>query len=57
MVGPQVASGTVTAAVDLRQVAPTILKALHLKDHDLDAVRLEHTHRLPVADDDTGSDD
>jgi len=54
--GPRVAAGTITTPVDLRQVAPTIVKALHLKSHDLDAVRLEHTHRLPVIDDD-GSDE
>jgi arylsulfatase A-like enzyme len=50
--GPHVAAGTITTPVDLRQVAPTIVKALQLKSHDLDAVRLEHTHRLPVVDDD-----
>jgi len=33
--------------VSLRQVAPTILKALGLKPHALDAVRLEGTKRLP----------
>jgi hypothetical protein len=54
--GPHVRAGTVTQTVTLQQVAPTILKALGLKVHDLDAVRLEHTHRLPVADDD-GCDD
>jgi len=52
VVGPNVAAGTVTTPVDLRQVAPTIIKALHLNPHDLDAVRLEHTHRLPVVEDD-----
>jgi arylsulfatase A-like enzyme len=36
--------------VDTRQVAPTILKALGLKPHHLDAVRLEGTHRLPYDD-------
>jgi hypothetical protein len=39
-----------------RQVAPTILKALGLKKKELQAVRLEHTKRLPKADDD-GCDD
>jgi len=57
MAGPRVAADkTVTDAVDLREVAPTIMKALGLKDHDLDAVRLEHTHRLPVADGDSCDD-
>jgi hypothetical protein len=56
VVGPHVAAGTVTTPVDLRQVAPTVLKALHLNPHDLDAVRLEHTHRLPVVDDDSCDD-
>jgi len=57
MAGPQVQVGRVAQTVDLRQVAPTILKALGLKPQTLDAVRLEHTHRLPVDDDDTGGDD
>lgn len=56
MAGPHVQVGTVDALVSIRQVAPTILKALGLAPHDLDAVRLEHTHRLPVDDDDTGDD-
>ena len=33
---------------------PRFLFALGLAPHDLDAVRLEHTHRLPVDDDDDG---
>ena len=45
-------AGTVTAAVSLRQIAPTILHALHLRKNDLDAVRLEHTPKLPGLDDD-----
>ncbi|MDB4969329.1 MAG: Type phosphodiesterase/nucleotide pyrophosphatase [Myxococcales bacterium] len=57
MAGPHVEQGEVNQTVSIRQVAPTILKALGLKGHDLDAVRLEHTHRLPVADDDEGNDD
>lgn len=57
LAGPGVAAGTVTKPADLRQVAPTILKALGLKPHDLDAVRLEHTHRLPKADDDDVEDE
>ena len=38
---------TIGCPVSLRQVAPTILKALGLKPHALDAVRLEGTKRLP----------
>ena len=58
VVGPGVHHGTVTEAVDLRQVAPTILKALGLKPRDLEAVRKEHTHRLPpVADEGDDEDD
>jgi arylsulfatase A-like enzyme len=57
MAGPQVQHGEVTQTVSLRQVAPTILKALGLKTHDLDAVRIEHTQRLPVDDDDAGNDE
>ena len=45
--GPGVAVGRVDSPVDLRQVAPTILKALGLRPNDLEAVRREHTHRLP----------
>jgi arylsulfatase A-like enzyme len=56
VVGPGVPAGTVDEAVDLRQVAPTVLKALGLKPHDLAAVRMEHTRRLPAIDDD-GEDD
>jgi hypothetical protein len=40
-------AGTVTDPVSLRQIAPTILRALHLRKNDLDAVRLEHTPKLP----------
>jgi type I phosphodiesterase/nucleotide pyrophosphatase len=49
--GPGVHAGTVTSAVDLRQVAPTILKALGLRPRDLRAVRREHTRSLPRCDD------
>jgi hypothetical protein len=45
---------TVDAQVTLQMVAPTILKALGLKEHDLDAVNIEQTHRLP--DGDAGDD-
>lgn len=41
-------AGTVDCAVTLRQVAPTILHALGLKEKLLDAVRLEHTKHLPT---------
>jgi arylsulfatase A-like enzyme len=54
MAGPHVQPGQVDQVVGLQQVAPTILKALGLAPNDLDAVRLEHTHRLPVDDDDDG---
>jgi len=56
MAGPHVRATTVTPRVTLQQVAPTILKSLGLRPRALDAVRLEHTHRLPVADDDDCSD-
>lgn len=52
LVGPRVGAGRIDEPVDLRQVAPTILKALGLKPRDLQAVRMEHTHRLPGLDDD-----
>jgi hypothetical protein len=55
--GPGVEFGTVTRPVDLRQVAPTILKALGLRARDLAAVRREHTRRLPKADDDDCDED
>jgi arylsulfatase A-like enzyme len=38
---------TLSCPVSLRQIAPTILKALGLKEKLLDAVRLEGTKRLP----------
>ena len=38
---------TLSCPVSLRQVAPTILKALGLKPQALDAVRLEGTKTLP----------
>ena len=49
---PYHGAGTVAAPVSLRQLAPTILHALHLKKNDLDAVRAEHTAQLPGLDDD-----
>jgi Type I phosphodiesterase / nucleotide pyrophosphatase len=57
LAGPGVEFGTVTKAVDLRQVAPTILKALGLHPDNLQAVRKEHTRRLPKADDDDGAEE
>jgi hypothetical protein len=53
---PGLTVGTIDAPVDLRQVAPTILKSLGLHPRDLDAVRIEGTKRLPNLDDD-GTDD
>ena len=43
---------TVTAAVETKQIAPTILKALGLHPRELQAVVLEKTKRLPDLDDD-----
>lgn len=54
--GPNVDRGTVTRPVDLRQVAATILKSLGLKPKELQAVRMEHVKRLPIADDDDGNE-
>jgi len=48
VVGPQAGAGTVTTPVDLRQVAPTVLKALHLDGSSLQAVQLEGTQILPL---------
>jgi hypothetical protein len=48
VVNPRLPGGvTIDCAVSLRQVAPTILKALGLKPQSLDAVRLEGTKKLP----------
>ena len=47
LAGPHVNAGVITQPVDLRQVAPTILKALGLRGRDLQAVRYERTRRLP----------
>jgi predicted AlkP superfamily pyrophosphatase or phosphodiesterase len=57
LAGPGAGVGTVTRAVDLRQVAPTILKSLGLNPKELQAVRQEHTKRLPIADVDQGDGD
>jgi hypothetical protein len=54
VISPNRGAGTVAAPVSLRQIAPTILQALHLKKNALDAVRLEHTPQLPGLDDDGG---
>jgi predicted AlkP superfamily pyrophosphatase or phosphodiesterase len=48
VVNPGIEAGvTLDCPVSLRQVAPTILKALGLKPRSLDAVRLEGTKNLP----------
>jgi hypothetical protein len=39
---------TIDCPVSLRQVAPTVLKALGLQSQALDAVRMEGTQKLPV---------
>jgi len=52
VVYPKRPAGTVDSPVSLRQIAPTILHALHLRKNDLDAVRLENTPKLPGLDDD-----
>jgi arylsulfatase A-like enzyme len=44
---PGLAAATVTTPVGTAQIAPTILKALGLAPHALDAVRIEHTQTLP----------
>jgi Type I phosphodiesterase / nucleotide pyrophosphatase len=48
--GREGAGTTLSCPVSLRQIAPTILKALGLKEKLLDAVRLEGTQRLPDTD-------
>jgi hypothetical protein len=48
VVNPRLPGGvTLDCPVSLRQVAPTVLKALGLKPQALDAVRLEGTRKLP----------
>jgi len=48
VVNPRLPGGvTLSCSVSLRQVAPTIVKALGLKPQSLDAVRLEGTKKLP----------
>jgi hypothetical protein len=44
---PALGATTINAHVTTTQVAPTILKALRLDPHKLDAVRKEHTKPLP----------
>ena len=44
---PGLDTGTNDEPVDLRQVAPTILKSLGLQSHLLEAVRAENVKRLP----------
>jgi hypothetical protein len=50
-------AGTVRRPVSLKQIAPTILKALGLHKHALDAVRLEKTKALPQAEDEEDDED
>jgi hypothetical protein len=40
---------TIAVAVETRQVAPTILRALGLDPHQLKAVQQEHTQVLPFS--------
>ena len=47
LANPALASATVTSPVETTQIAPTILKALGLDPHSLEAVRIEHTQALP----------
>jgi arylsulfatase A-like enzyme len=49
---PGLVSHTVSAPVETKQIAPTILKALGLHPRELQAVVLEKTKRLPDLDDD-----
>src|SRR6185503_11605746 len=44
---PGILPHVVTNHVETKQIAPTILKALDLKEKDLEAVRMEGTKRLP----------
>jgi hypothetical protein len=44
---PSLPKSTVQSTVATKQIAPTILKALGLDPHELEAVRLEHTEPLP----------
>jgi hypothetical protein len=50
-------ASTVDTAVSMTQIAPTILHELKLKPHDLQAVQLECTPKLPLSDDDDHGDD
>ena len=47
LANPQFSAESVNTSVQTAQVAPTILKALDLDPHSLQAVRLEHTQILP----------
>jgi hypothetical protein len=44
---PSFAAQTITSPVETEQIAPTILQALGLDPHNLQAVQLEHTQTLP----------
>jgi Type I phosphodiesterase / nucleotide pyrophosphatase len=47
LANPGFAPATVTAPVETAQIAPTILRALGLDPHRLQAVQIEHTQSLP----------
>jgi hypothetical protein len=57
LAGPTYFAKTVHQSVDLRRVAPSILRFLKLRPRQLDAVRLERTVRLPRFDLDPCDDD
>ena len=47
MAGARIGPGVVSAPVDTTQIAPTILKVLHLSRNKLDAVKAEGMNVLP----------
>jgi hypothetical protein len=47
LANPGFSRATVTSPVETTQIAPTILRALGLDPHSLQAVEIEHTQRLP----------
>jgi hypothetical protein len=44
---PDLDKAVVNEAVETRQIAPTILRALRIDPNELEAVRLEQTEALP----------
>ncbi|HEV2678806.1 MAG TPA: alkaline phosphatase family protein [Aliidongia sp.] len=48
--GARITPGTVRDPIEIRQVAPTILRALGMDPNRLDAVRAQHTKALPGLD-------